>query len=184
MKILSLAFAALIAVSLSGCLMVEVFEYTITIAADGHHATAESVYRNIEGSEDGDQADIDFNELITSWRGEQYVQDRLKVGVQVTDRQLTVVNGALVGRQTSIFTDSSPGYSDFFTKDTVRIAFLSKDIDTIVRTNGIVRRSADSTTVVWPRAARTFNVAIRFKLPGPGISLVPRFREYQKSQGK
>ena len=162
--------------------MVEVFEYRITISPDGHHATSESIYRNIEGSDKKEQFDVDFDEMIENWKGPEYVAERAKEGVIVTERTLKLEKGKLVGIQRSTFSDTSQGFKNLFSRDSLRLGFRNKDVKQIVRTNGTVRKTKDSTYVVWPKTIKDYRLTMKARMEGDHASFVPKFQQYLKKE--
>lgn len=181
MKRLVLAAITITLLTLPGCLLVETLEYHIVIDKDGKHATAETIYRNVRSEQEDEQADIDFDEMLASWKGPEYLAERAKEGVTVVSRNLTIEKGMLVGRVSSTFSDSSPSYKTFFARENVRIALQAAIVDSVLKCNGRRTIEHDSIIMTWPKGTRDFKISVRFKSPPHGANFVRRFKAYLNS---
>jgi hypothetical protein len=147
---LSLAFAGL------GCLASETTEYKITMNEDGRSGTIISIMRNVQSdeSEDSKQAK-DFDEAIRSWKGDDYLLDRVHDGLYVKDRNLAIEDSVLVWKEKAIFSDLGDVFKHEFNNDTLK--FVIKGDQSVVATNGTVVPGKDSTIIYWSLPASKGN---------------------------
>ncbi len=144
----SLLFSISLAFALLGCLASETTEYRITLNEDGKSGTLVSVMRNVQ-SDEADEAKQtkDFDEAIRSWKGDDYLLERVHDGLYVKDRLLTVEENVLVWKETAIFSDLGEVFKHEFRNDTLK--FVVNEDQSVVASNGTVVPGKDSTVVYW-----------------------------------
>ena len=98
--ICSLLFPFLLPFAGLGCLASETTEYKITMNEDGKSGTIISIMRNVQSdeSEDAKQAK-DFDEAIRSWKGDDYLLERVHDGLYVKERNLESKIAFLSGKK-------------------------------------------------------------------------------------
>jgi hypothetical protein len=173
---LSLAFAGL------GCLASETTEYKITINEDGKSGTIISIMRNIQSdeSEDAKQAK-DFDEAIRSWKGDDYLLERVHDGLYVKDRSLAIEDSVLVWKEKAIFSVLGDVFKHEFNNDTLK--FVIKGDQSIVATNGIVVPGKDSIIVYWSiPASKEIFLKTKENNFAPKSDFAARFTAYMKEQ--
>ena len=166
---------ALVAV---GCLCTETTEYTVKMNEDGKSGTLITVMRNIQSSDtDPAKQDKDFEQAIQSWKGDEYLLQRMKEGLYVKDRHLSVEGNVLVWREVAIFSDIADVFKHEVENDTLR--FIVKDDQKITSTNGAIHPSKDSTVVVWalPKT-REITLTIKENDFAPKSDFVGKFKVY------
>ncbi len=142
--LLSLSFALFFV----GCLMCETTEYKITMNEDGKSGTLVTIMRNVQsGESDQTKQQKDFEQAIQSWKGDEYLLQRLHEGMYVKDRNLSIENNVLVWKEKAIFSDLVDIFKHEYKNDTLR--FVVKGDQKIISTNGIIQPAKDSTAVFW-----------------------------------
>jgi hypothetical protein len=163
----------------NGCLMYETVEYRISLNADGKSGTLFVKYNNIQSSEaEPSKQNEDFEELLTKWKGDQYLLERMNDGVYIKKRDLRLSHGILVWQEVGIFSDVQKMKDGISYEDTTRIS-LAKD-EAVLSTNGVVLMSKDSTVVIWPPHTRDFQVKIQQKDFQPTSHFAEKFRQLKK----
>jgi hypothetical protein len=173
---LSLAFAGL------GCLASETTEYKITMNEDGKSGTIISVMCNVQSdeSEDARQAK-DFDEAIRSWKGDDYLLDRVHDGLYVKDRNLAIEDSVLVWKEKAIFSDLGDVFKHEFHNDTLK--FVIKGDQNVVATNGTVVPGKDSTIIYWSLpASKEIFLKTKENNFAPKSDFAARFTAYMKEQ--
>ncbi len=180
MKTCSLCFYLSLAFACLGCLASETTEYKITMNEDGKSGTIISIMRNVQSdeSEDARQAK-DFDDAIRSWKGDDYLLDRVHDGLYVKDRTLTVEDSVLVWKEKAIFSDLGEVFKHEFNNDTLK--FVIKADQSIVATNGIVIPGKDSTIVYWSiSASKEILLETKENNFAPKSDFAGRFTAYMK----
>lgn len=175
--LLSLSFALFFV----GCLMCETTEYKITMNEDGKSGTLVTIMRNVQSAEsDQTKQQKDFEQAIQSWKGDDYLLQRLHDGMYVKDRNLTIEDNVLVWNEKTIFSDLGEIFKHEFKNDTLR--FVVKGDQKIVSTNGVIQFSKDSTVVFWPAtASKEMFLKIRENNFAPTSDFAALFRTYMKN---
>lgn len=173
---LSLAFAGL------ACLASETTEYKITMNEDGKSGTIISIMRNVQSDESEDaKQHKDFDEAIRSWKGDDYLLDRVHDGLYVKDRSLEMEDSILVWKEKAIFSDLGDVFKHEFRNDTLR--FVIKGDQTVVATNGIVIPGKDSTVIYWNiPASKEIYLKTKENNFAPKSDFAARFAAYMKEQ--
>ena len=131
-----------------GCLMCETTEYKITMNEDGKSGMIVTIMRNVQSGEtDQTKQQKDFEQAIQSWKGDDYLLQRLHDGMYVQDRNLTIENNVLVWKEKGIFSDLADIFKHELKNDTLR--FVIKGDQKIISTNGVIHPAKDSTVVFW-----------------------------------
>lgn len=163
-----------------GCLASETTEYTITMNDDGKSGTIISIMCNVQSdeSEEAKQAK-DFDEAIHSWKGDDYLLERVHDGLYVKERSLAVEESVLVWKEKAIFADLGDVFKREFQNDTLK--FVIKKDQSIVATNGIVVPGKDSTVVYWciPGSKEIF-LKTKENEFAPKSDFAARFKAYMK----
>jgi hypothetical protein len=119
---------------------------------DGKSGTLVTIMRNIQsGESDQTKQQKDFEQAIQSWKGDDYLLQRLHEGMYVKDRNLTIEDNELAWKEKAIFSDLGDIFKHEFKNDTLR--FLVKGNQKIISTNGAIQPAKDSTVVFWVLAA-------------------------------
>ena len=161
-----------------GCLCTETTEYTVKMNEDGKSGTLITVMRNIQSSDDDPaKQDKDFEQAIESWKGDDYLLQRMKEGLYVKDRHLSVEGSVLVWKEEAIFSDIADVFKHEVENDTLR--FIVKDDQKITSTNGTIRPSKDSTVVIWAMPkTREIILTIKENDFTPKSDFVAKFKAY------
>ena len=178
MKLLSVLIPLVLALAGLGCLASEVTEYKITMNEDGKSGTIISTMRNVQ-SDEADQAKQakDFDEAIRSWKGDDYLLERMSDGLYVKERKLAVEDSVLVWTEEAIFANLGDVFKHELRNDTLR--FVIKGEQTVVATNGAVIPGKDSTIVYWNiPATKEIVLATRENNFAPRSDFVARFKAY------
>lgn len=137
-----------LALFFGGCLLCESTEYSITLNAEGKGGTIVTVMRNIQSGEtEPAKQQKDFEQAIQSWKGDDYLLERMHDGLYIKDRSLSIEDNVLVWREKGVFSDLAEVFKREIKNDTLRLVI--KGDQKIVATNGSVSPSNDSTVVVW-----------------------------------
>jgi len=173
---LYLAFFAL------GCLISETTQFTITMNDDGKAGTIVTIMRNVQSAEvDAEKQEKDFEEAIRSWKGDDYLLERMHDGLYVRDRNLSIEDNALVWKEKGIFSDLGDVFKHEFRHDTLR--FIIRDDQNIVATNGTVISTNDSTIVFWALPAmKEISLTTRANSFNVKSDFAARFKQYLKEQ--
>ncbi len=164
---------------LAGCLISERDEYSIHLNADGKSGTVTVVKRNIQSDQpDPARQQADFEELVRDWQGDEYLLDKTGQGVYVKDRRLDVEGGVLVWRETSLFSDFRKLFQEAISGDSVRIVVGADE--TVVRTNGDVVQTRDSTTISWPPSTRDFGLTLQKRNFTAASDFTAKFRLFMQ----
>lgn len=174
-----LSFFFILVAVFGGCLVYETVEYHVSLNPDGKSGTIQIKYANIESSDDDStKQNDDFEELLTKWKGDKYLLERMNEGVYVQKRDLTLSHGVLVWQETGIFSDVQKMKDGLSYEDSTLIT-MGKD-ETILSTNGAVVITKDSTVVVWPPHTRDFQIKIQQKNFKPTSHFASKFRDSKK----
>jgi len=175
--LLSLSFALFFV----GCLMCETTEYRITMNEDGKSGTLVTLMRNVQsGESDQTKQQKDFDQAIQSWKGDDYLLQRLNEGMYVKDRSLTIENNVLVWKEKAIFSDLGGIFKHEFKNDTLR--FVVKGDQKIISTNGVIQAARDSTVVFWVLApSKEFFLMTKENNFTPPSDFAAMFRTYMKN---
>ncbi|HTY09589.1 MAG TPA: hypothetical protein VMF88_00830 [Bacteroidota bacterium] len=148
MKCCSFFVSLLLAFAGLGCLASEITEYKITMNDDGKSGTIVSTMRNVQSDEsDQTKQSKDFDEAIRSWKGDDYLLERMHDGLYVKERSLAIEDSVLVWTEKAIFANLDDVFKHEFHNDTLR--FVIKGDQSLVATNGVVIPGKDSTVVYW-----------------------------------
>ncbi len=181
-KICSLLFSLSLAFAGLGCLASETTEYKITMNEDGKSGTIISIMHNVQSdeSEDAKQAK-DFDEAIRSWKGDDYLLDRMHDGLYVKDRSLEIEESVLVWKEKAIFSSLGDVFKHEFHNDTLK--FVIKGDQSVVATNGIVVPGKDSTIVYWNiPASKEIFLKTKENNFAPKSDFAARYKAYMKDQ--
>ncbi|HTR81923.1 MAG TPA: hypothetical protein VMM58_09865 [Bacteroidota bacterium] len=161
-----------------GCLISETTEFKVTMNDDGKSGTIVTTMRNVQSGEtDKEKQDKDFEEAINSWKGDDYLLERMHDGLYVKERDLSLKDSVLVWREKAIFADIGEVFKNEFNNDTLR--FVIKDDQTIVGTNGTVLSSPDSSVVWWALpAAKEIYLATKENSFAPKSDFAGRYKSY------
>lgn len=175
----NIPLVAVVAALLVGCLISEADEYRIVLNADGKSGTIYTVKRNIQSDQDTHaKQQEDFDNLIRDWKGDSYLLEKMKEGVYVKDRNLSIEGGDLVWKEVAIFADFHELFRDAVINDTVRIGFGNDQ--TVAATNGELIRTKDSTVVQWPPKTTEFILKVRKNDFRAASNFVERFTLYTR----
>jgi len=171
----------LLVVALDGCLIYQTVEYQVQLNPDGKSGTVTVKCSNIESSSDeASKQNDDFQELLSKWKSDQYLLERMNEGVYVKRRDLELRHGILVWQEIGIFADVQKMKDGISYEDTTRIS-LGKD-ETVLSTNGTEQVSKDSTVVLWPPHTRDFHIKIRNQDFKPSSHFVEKFKLFTKKR--
>ena len=169
--LLAFAFAAAIA----GCVVSEEDDYTVTLNADHTSGTLTVVRFNVQSDErDPVKQQEDFAELMKAWKSDAYLLEQTKEGVYVKERDLSARAGKLVWTETSLFADIGKLFTRDIVADTLRLS-IGKG-ESVLATNGIVVRTADTTIVKWPVTTKSYRLRIRHDDFQPTSDFAAEFR--------
>lgn len=170
----------LILVFLAGCIISEYDEVTITINSDGHSGWMEYTRRNLQSDESTPQKQRhDFEELLSNWKSDAYLIEKVSEGYYVKDRSLKKENGVLVWREKLLFGDFQKILGSDVVGDSLR--FRLEHSDAVVSTNGSLKRYDDSTVVTWAVRPGTFSLKLKRSEFTPTSDFPKLFTQYQDS---
>ena len=167
----------------SGCLVSETTQFTVTINDDGKSGTIVTVMRNVQSDEsDPERQERDFEEVLRSWKGDDYLLERMHDGLYVKERKLGLEQDSLVWQETAIFSELTDVFKHDLRNDTLR--FAVGEGQSIVATNGTVVRANDSTIVYWALpGARELSLTMKTESFAAKSNFALRFRKYLKENG-
>jgi hypothetical protein len=172
-------FLITLSVLFTGCLVYQTIEYRLTLNNDGKSGSIWIEYTNIESSAaDSVHQNEDFTELISKWKSDAYLLERMEDGIYVEERSLALRKGVLVWRETGIFSDVRKLKEGVKYDDTTRIT-ISKD-QTVLSTNGTAIIERDSTVVYWPPQTRDFRIKIQQRSFEPTSRFAEMFRSLRR----
>jgi hypothetical protein len=146
--VMSLLATSLLLIIVAGCIISEYDEYQIILNADGKSGTIYITNYNLQSDHtDPVEQQDDFDNLINDWKSDQYLLDRIKDDLYVKDRKLFIERGKLVWKEKAIFADIYKSAGKAIINDTMSIGF--KKEEAIIKTNGILIQTKDSTIVQW-----------------------------------
>jgi len=148
---------------------------------DGKTGTIVTVMRNIQSEEtDGERQAKDFDEAIRAWKGDDYLLERMREGLYVKDRALSVEGDQLVWKETALFSDLGDVFRHEYRNDTLR--FVIKEGQSVVATNGTLLSTKDSTTVFWAlNGTKELSLTTRADSFSSRSDFAARFRKYLKA---
>jgi dihydroxyacetone kinase-like predicted kinase len=148
---------------------------------DGKSGTLVTIMRNVQsGESDQTKQQKDFEQAIQSWKGDDYLLQRLREGMYVKDRNLTIENNVLVWTEKAIFSDLGDIFKHEFKNDTLR--FVIKGDQKIISTNGIIQSAKDSTVVFWALAvSKEIFLTTKENNFTPASDFAAMFRTYMKN---
>jgi hypothetical protein len=180
-SVLEFCCLLILLIILSGCLVYETVEYRVNLNPDGKSGTIYIKFGNIESSEaEPTKQNEDFEELLSKWKDDKYLLERMNDGVYIKKRELTLDHGVLVWQEVGVFSDVQKMKDGISFDDTTHIT-LAKD-ETVLSTNGTVLLSKDSTVVVWPPHTRDLRIKIQQRDFKPTSHFVNKFRDLKKKQ--
>ena len=175
MKALKIFFAVAGLLSLQGCLVLETVGIKILLRPnDDPLLTME--YGNVYSVEDTEfEKDIalrvrkDFEELILEWKDEQPRKGWEETGLKITNREVFIQRGKVMGRISGVATNLENVVDALFSvQNGERIVNLElkeeSDPIEVVETNGEVRETNGETFIVWPEDATELYYKLKFKL--------------------
>jgi hypothetical protein len=171
--------SSLLALCLTGCLVSETEEERATLGDDGVRGDYTLVMRNIQS--DGatpHHQDQDFQLLLDVWQSDSYLLDRVRQGVYVRRRALTVEDGVLVGREDGLF--SNPSNIALFVAPDSSIRRPIPRSNRVTSTNGKVVDMGDTIYVLWPPRTREFTVKMQPLKFQHTSNLVARFKAWTR----
>jgi hypothetical protein len=172
-------FLITLAFLFAGCLVYETVDYRLTLNNDGKSGSISIECTNIESSAaDSAHQNEDFAELISKWKGDKYLLERMDDGVYIKERSLVLRKGVLVGRETGIFSDLRRLKDEIRYDDTTRIT-IAKD-RTVLSTNGTLIIYRDRTVVYWPPQTRDFRIKIQQRSFEPTSHFAEKFRSLRR----
>ncbi len=149
-------------ITAAGCIISEYEEYRISLNADGESGTLIITKNNLQSDEsDPVKVQKDFDELISDWKNDQYLLDKMKSGEYVKSRRLYMEKGRLVWNEKAIFSDIHKIAGKSIVNDTMNIGF--KKEEAAIKTNAILIQTKDSTIVQWPLSMKNFVLKIQRK---------------------
>ncbi len=159
----------------AGCLVYQTIEYRLILNSDGKSGSISVEYTNVQSSAtDALHQNDDFAELLTKWKGDKYLLERMDDGIYLKQRSLALKKGVLVWKETGIFPDVRKLKEGVKYDDTTRVT-LAKD-QTVLSTNGTVTIDKDSTVVSWPPLTRDFRIKIQQQNFEPTSHFAQKFR--------
>jgi hypothetical protein len=171
----------ILVIILNGCLVYDTVEYRVNVNPDGKSGTIYIKYGNIESSAaEPSKQNEDFEELLSKWKDDKYLLERMNDGVYIKKRELTLAHGVLVWQEFGIFSDVQKMKDGISYDDTTHIT-LGRD-ETVVSTNGTVLIGKDSTVVVWPPHTRELHIKIQQQDFKPTSHFANKFRDLKKKQ--
>ena len=163
----------ILAAGLPGCITFERATYRITFDPERKLGAMEVAYRNLQSdAEAADEQKSDFRELVSAWREDDYLVDRVKEEVYVKERRLEVRDGVLVGTERSIFSNFSAVGLKQDSTGTVRWSERGMDV---MRTDGTATAARDS--VWWPAGTTRFELEVKNREFAPRSNFAKLFRE-------
>ena len=177
---LKIALFAFLLLFLAGCLISEFDEIRLTINKDGKSGTLEWTRRNVQSDESSkEKQNHDFNELLSNWKGDAYLVEKVSEGYYVKDRTLLIEKGVLVWKERMLFGDVHKIMGSDVSNDSIRIRLERSDV--VISTNGVLQKYADSTIVTWPIGPGSFTLNLRRQEFSPTSDFVALFRESQRA---
>ena len=168
-----------LSIAFGGCLIYQTIEYRLTLNSDGKGGSILIQSSNIGSSAlDTAKQNEDFSELISNWKEDKYLMERMDDGVYIKQRSLTLKNGVLVWKESGIFSDVQKMKDGVKYDDTTRIT-VGKD-QTVLSTNGTMLITKDSTVVFWPPHTRDLQIKIQQRNFEPTSRFADKFRSLQK----
>ena len=127
---------------------------------DGTSGSIAIEYTNVESSAaDSAGQREDFAELMSNWKSDAYLLERMDDGIYVKERSLTLNKGVLVWKENGIFSDTRKLREGITYDDTTRVTIPGDE--TVLSTNGTLEIGRDSTVVSWPPHTSEFHVRIQ-----------------------
>jgi len=165
-SIFRITLGCLILFASSACLTVETMTVTMLFNQDATPATVVLEYFNIYSDEKTVEAlQEDFELLIQSVEGPEYVKEMAESGLAVKDRELKIVDGKIVGRMTAEITNAEVYFRELkmTVSDTDRRCIINTKEEKLLTTNGAIERTEETTTVVWPLTEKKIFYTVQFK---------------------
>lgn len=181
MKNVFLIFPAIcVAIVVTGCLISEIDEYKIVLNDDNNSGTITTIKYNIQSNQlDAVKQQEDFDELISNWKDDQYLLEKVKEGIYVKERDLKIVNGKLQWKEVALFSDFRNLFCDLIKNDILCIGFGNDE--TVTATNGELIRTKDSTYVKWQLPTKELILKIQKNNFTATSNFVEKFKAYTKS---
>jgi hypothetical protein len=105
MNQLRLLFVTAATLFFAGCYFSATIVTRISLSGEGANPTASVTieYANISSGE-AKLSDVknDFDQLIRDWQGDQYLLDRAEEGFIIKNRELFILDGKIIGRETGV----------------------------------------------------------------------------------
>ena len=167
-----------------GCLTFETAEFRIIFNQNSMtEGTIEIIYTNIETSEAllKDQQK-DFNELIESFTGDDFLLDQMSDGVYVKERELYEENGKLIGKYKGLFRNFEFDNEPLKIVNDEFILLIDADDDEIVETNGNIIKSEKNIFISWPKEQKELYWKYKMTRDPHSTSLLDMFRDWKEKQ--
>jgi hypothetical protein len=168
---------------ISGCLTYETAEIRITFDENSlTEGTIEVIYFNIESSEAllKDQQK-DFEELIESYKGDNFLLDLMTDGVYVKERELFEKNSILIGKYRGIFRNYQFDNEPLKITNDEFIILIDLDSDEIVDTNGKIVKSEKNVFISWPKTQKDLYWKLKMIGEAQTYSLLDMYREWKEN---
>jgi len=144
----------LLSVSLQGCLVFNTVSYEVKLEGENSGSVNLQVNDIRSDTINVSELEEDKNQLFNFiWKSDDFVQQMKEEGKLVTDRQLYVLNGKLIGNLSYNFNDITTVEGIQY-QDPFYFLTLSPE-DSIVSTNGEVIKSEGLKRIMWDNSIKT-----------------------------
>lgn len=144
----------LLSVSLQGCLVFNTVSYEVKLEGENSGSVNLQVNDIRSDAINVSELEEDKNQLFNFiWKSDDFVQQMKEEGKLVTDRQLYVLNGKLIGNLSYNFNDITTVEGIQY-QDPFYFLTLSPE-DSIVSTNGEVIKSEGLKRIMWDNSIKT-----------------------------
>ncbi len=156
-------FAALLPLLFTGCLTVDTIKTRVQIQDENKPAILTIEYFGISSEiskpkgQDVKEVDLkkDFDDLISQWKGDEYLIDQSKDGILIRDRKVWGENNQINSSETGLVDDLNQLY-DFWEENGERILLVDFDEEDyeVIDTNGKILKTDHNRLIYWPKSEK------------------------------
>ena len=191
-------FAALLPLLFTGCLTIDTIKTRIQIQDENKPAILTVEYFGISSEitkpkgQDVKPDDLkeDFDELISQWKGDEYLVQQAKDGILVRDRKVWEEQYQINSSETGLIDDLDKVY-DFWEENGERILLVDFDEEDyeVVDTNGKILKTDHNRLICWPRSEKNLYWTMKRISDSESIEknrpvLAKMLRDYLKEEQK
>jgi hypothetical protein len=169
------------AATLNGCLVADRVEESYVLHPESGFGEYEVVFRDVKSNgPTPHHQQQDFDYLVKVLTGDGYLMERLRGGIYVKRRTVSIEEGKMIAREAGLIAEvTSVGMR--FTPQGSIVRAMGSD-RSVISTNGYSFEEGDSVFVRWGRGVHELTLVTKYADDRPSVSLVERYRAWKAKQ--